>query len=265
MQYSGALQKMISMPTSPVKYTLEIGDDFLMMNQLIGKKIAFDFSGKYVCNCGLNVSRVYRANFCFECYISKPEAGESIFRPELSKAHLGIADRDLAFEQRYQLQPHVVYLANSGGVKVGVTRAKQMHTRWIDQGATSAIVLAEVPNRFLAGSIEVELKNHISDKTHWQRMLKNENPEVDLISTKNNLTEKLPQDLRIYASSNNEVYRFDYPVPHYPTKVSSVNLLKLPTFEATLSGIRGQYLLFENGQVMNVRSHEGYVVALDVR
>jgi len=264
MQYIGALQKMITMPTSPVKYTLEIGDDFLMMNQLIGKKMAFNFNGKYVCNCGLDVTRVYRANFCFECYISKPEAGESIFRPELSKAHLGIADRDLAFEQRYQLQPHIVYLANSGGVKVGVTRARQMQTRWMDQGATSAIVLAEVPNRFLAGCIEVELKNHISDKTHWQRMLKNEGEEADLTSTKIKLIEKLPQDLRTYTSDSNEIYTFAYPVPLYPTKVSSVNLVKSPTFEAMLSGIRGQYLLFENGQVMNVRSHEGYVVALDI-
>lgn len=264
MKYEGALKKMKTLPTQPVKYTLELGDDFLIMNQLIGRQLRFTFQGHYICHCGIDVPRVYRANFCYDCYFSKPEAGESIFRPELSKAHMGIADRDLEFEMSYQLQPHVVYLANSGGLKVGVTRSIQKHTRWIDQGASAAIVLAETPNRYLAGCIEVELKNHLSDKTIWQKMLTAGQTEVDLLAEKHKALALLPEELGAYASVNHEVQTFQYPVEKYPQKINSATLAKQPDLKGTLTGIRGQYLILDNASVMNIRSHEGYVVALDV-
>ena len=47
-------------------------------------------------------------------------------RPELSQAHLDIEDRDLTYEKKVQLQPHIVYLAVSSGLKVGVTRKTQV-------------------------------------------------------------------------------------------------------------------------------------------
>ena len=79
----------------------------------------------------------------------------------MSKAHLDIEERDLDYEKKVQLQPHVVYLAYTSGIKVGVTRKSQVPTRWIDQGATSAIEIVEVPNRYLAGASEVKLKRAI--------------------------------------------------------------------------------------------------------
>ena len=176
--------------------------------------------------------------FVTTAFYSKPEAGESIIRPELSQAHLGIEDRDLKFEEGYQLQPHVVYLANSGGVKVGVTRKQQMTTRWIDQGATNTIVLAETTNRYEAGLIEVDLKQHISDKTAWQRMLKDETPNVNLVERKLELGKLLKEDLRKFISKDDTLYYIQYPVNHYPSKVKSINLDKENKVEATLQGIK---------------------------
>ena len=264
MNFVGALQKMQTMAQNPVRYILDIGDDVLVANTLIGHQITLKFSDKHICFCGLQVDRVYRANFCYACYFSKPEAGEAIFRPELSKAHLEQEDRDLEFEKRYQLQPHVVYLANSGGLKVGVTRANQKATRWMDQGATQAIVFAETENRYQAGIIEVALKAYISDKTNWRKMLTDAFEPIDLLVEKKRLASLLPNTLTNYFSANNDVFEFTYPVDGYPEKVKSVNLSTVKNLSAKLSGIKGQYLIFENGLVMNIRSHEGYVVELAV-
>lgn len=265
MKVTGALKKMATMHDKPVQYALSIGDDMLALNKLFGRELAFDFTHKHLCICGEIKDKVYRNNLCYDCYTTNPAAGDAIFRPELSQAHLGIEDRDLEFEKGYQLQPHVVYLAVSGGLKVGVTRAIQKETRWMDQGASKAIVLAETPNRYLAGTIEVALKNHISDKTNWRKMLKNEDPELDLVEEKQRMAEHLTDDQKQYLSKNNEIYRFEYPVEVYPTKVASVNLAKKDEFTGKLTGIRGQYLIFSEGQVMNVRSHEGFIVDVDVR
>src|SRR5690606_42098080 len=106
----------------------------------------------------------YRQGFCYDCFYRSAEAGDWIMRPKLSTAHLDITDRDLEYEIRVQLQPHVVYLALSSELKVGVTRKSQVPTRWIDQGAVQALSIMEVPNRYLAGITEVALKNHFSDK-----------------------------------------------------------------------------------------------------
>jgi hypothetical protein len=266
MQFLGPLQKMKTMPENPVRYALRLNDDLLAMNQLIGRELQFVFTGSCICSsCGKISDRFYRNSFCYECFFSKPQAGEAIFRPELSKAHLGIEDRDLEFEKGYQLQPHVVYLANSGGLKVGVTRARQKQTRWMDQGASAAIVFAETENRYQAGLIEVAMKEHLSDKTPWQRMVKGQIDEIDLVAQKQALLKNLNDDQLQFASKDDSVYTFDYPVEAYPQKVKSVNLSKQKEHTGMLTGIKGQYLLFEEGQVMNVRSHEGYVVELDVR
>ena len=256
---------MITMHENPVRYALGIGDDMLTVNSLINKQIDIYFTHKHVCYCEKVVDKVFRNNFCYECYFTNPAAGDAIFRPELSTAHLGIGDRDLEFEQRYQLQPHVVYLANSGGLKVGVTRLNQKTTRWMDQGANSTIVLAETTNRFEAGQIEVALKSFVADKTHWQRMLKNHIEAIDLLAEKRRLIKELPEELQKFASTEDEVYNFSYPVEAYPQKISSVNLSKGDSFSGKLMGIKGQYLIFAQGAVFNVRSHEGYIVDLEVR
>jgi len=185
-------------------------------------------------------------------------------KPELSKAHLGEEERDLAYEQKMQLQPHIVYLANSSNIKVGVTRKAQVPTRWIDQGAHEAIEMVEVPNRYLAGITEVALKEYVSDKTNWRKMLKNDIEEVSLKEHREHLKQYIPEEAKQYLIEDNEETHIHFPVKRYPEKVKTLNLDKTPAYEGVLKGIKGQYLIFEDDTVFNVRSWEGYVVRLEI-
>jgi hypothetical protein len=171
----------------------------------------------------------------------------------------------LVYEKAVQLQPHIVYLALSSEVKVGVTRKTQVPIRWIDQGASQAIPIVEVPNRYLAGITEVALKKLYADKTNWQKMLKNDFVPVDLIKEKASLKYIIPKEVQeFYDINDNNLYQMNFPVLEYPKKVTSTNLDKSPTISGKLVGIKGQYLIFEGGLVFNVRSNEGFVVRIVV-
>ena len=185
-------------------------------------------------------------------------------RPELSKAHLGKEDRDLEYEKKVQLQPHIVYLANSSSIKVGVTRKTQVPTRWIDQGAHEALVLAEVPNRYLAGITEVALKDHLSDKTNWRKMLTNNIKDEDLKAWRSKLKEFVPEEVLPYYLTEGEEMLMEFPVLKYPEKVKSLNLKKSPVYDGILKGIKGQYFIFDDSTVFNIRGNEGSVVRLSV-
>lgn len=263
MQYEGVLQKMQTEIGSPIQYYMVFKNDFLNVNQVLDKKIKIDFI-KYQClNCG-NDRPIYRQGFCKNCFFEIPSAGDWIMRPELSTAHLDKEDRDLVYEKKVQLQPHIVYLANSSNVKVGVTRKTQVPTRWIDQGAHEAIEIVEVPNRYLAGITEVALKDHIGDKTNWRKMLTNAVEDENLIEWRNKLKRYIPQEAQEYFIQDNSETHIEFPVLQYPKKVKSLNLSKTPSFEGVLKGIKGQYLIFEDQTVFNIRSNEGTYVGLSI-
>ncbi len=263
MRYEGVLTKMRTEINDVVQYYLVWENDFVNFNQLLDKKISLNFLRYQCLNCGLE-KKIYRQGFCFDCFTSIPQAGDWVIKPELSKAHLDEEDRDLDYEKRAQLQPHVVYLANSSDVKVGVTRKSQIPTRWIDQGAHEAIEIVEVPNRYLAGITEVALKDHVSDKTNWRKMLTNDIVDLDLAEEREKLKEFIPEEAKEYYITNNKETEIKFPVHQFPEKVKSLNLVKNPFYEGVLKGIKGQYLIFEDGTVFNVRSNEGLVVELKV-
>lgn len=263
MQYQTVLKKMPTDLDTQVQYYLEMDNHVLNLNQQIGKTITIDFVG-YQCLCCSKKKKIYRQGHCYDCFYEQPSTADWIMKPELSKAHLGIEDRDLAYEQKVQLQPHIVYLALSSNAKVGVTRKTQVPTRWIDQGAVKAIPFVEVPNRYLAGVAEVALKDYISDKTGWQKMLKNEGEDVDLSALKEELKIHLPEEVQQYYVDDVKALEITYPVENYPTKVKSLNIEKENTYEGKLIGVRGQYLMFEEGRVFNVRSNEGIVVDIKI-
>ncbi len=264
MEFKGVLRKMNTEFAETIQYYLEIGDDFLNFNQLLDKKLSIVFE-KYQCMSCSKEKKIFRQGFCYDCFYEQPQAGEWILKPELSTAHLGIEDRDLAYEKSVQLKPHIVYLALSSEIKVGVTRKTQVPTRWIDQGATQALAILEVPNRYLAGVAEVALKKFVSDKTSWQKMLKNELSPDDLLLKKKELIAYLPQEVHPYIlEDSEEIYELNYPVAQYPTKVKSLNLQKSQHYEGVLKGVKGQYLIFEDGTVFNVRNNEGFVVSMGV-
>ena len=263
MQYQGVLKKMPTELGDPIQYYMLFDTDFLNVNQVLDRPIHIEFI-KYQClNCGED-RPIFRQGFCRSCFFETPAAGDWIMRPELSKAHLDKEDRDLEYEKKVQLQPHIVYLANSSNIKVGVTRKSQIPTRWIDQGAHEAIEILEAPNRYLAGITEVALKEHLSDKTNWRKMLTNEVIDQDLAAWRDKLKSHVPEEAGEYYLNNRTEIQLKFPVIQYPTKVKSLNLSKTPEFKGTLKGIKGQYLIFEDNTVFNVRGNEGYFVALTI-
>ncbi|MEN8703088.1 MAG: DUF2797 domain-containing protein [Polaribacter sp.] len=263
MQYQGVLRKMMTEIGEEVQYYLDMKTDFLNMNQLLSKEIKLSFVSYECLNCH-SEKKIYRQGYCQSCFFDIPQAADWIMRPELSKAHLDEEDRDLAYEKRVQLQPHIVYLANSSNVKVGVTRKQQVPTRWIDQGAHEAIEIVEVPNRYLAGITEVALKEHVADKTNWRKMLKNDIEDVNLVEWREKLKEFIPAEATKYFIESNTETNINFPVTQYPSKPKSLNLIKTPTYSGKLVGIKGQYLIFEDETVFNVRSNEGLVVNIEI-
>lgn len=264
MLFRGRILKMNSQIGEPIQYYLNLSEDLLHLNQLFGRKIRIKHTGFQCVECDMDLP-IFRMGFCKKCFFESPYASESILKPELSKAHLGIEERDLEVEQKIQLQPHIVYLSYTGDIKVGVTRESQIPTRWIDQGATLALPIARTTNRYEAGVIEVELKKHISDKTNWRKMLQNEpEPELDLVDLKNKILHFFPNESKNFILENNEIWRLKFPYNNIPEKIAVFTLEKQPEFIGVLTGIKGQYLCLNNSNFINIRNHEGYVIELEI-
>ena len=255
------LNKMSTENTDVVQYTLGYSNSEIRLNDFLGRPIKLVWTGHIFCRkCSKNTKKSFGEGFCYTCFVSAPEASPCILHPELCEAHLG-KGRDLEYEERNHNQPHFVYLAATDIVKVGVTRSTQIPTRWIDQGANKAIILAETPNRYLAGLIEVALKSVFADKTNWQNMLRNQcDDSIDLIEEKWRIEEILPSDLVNLLSENDEITELIYPVLNYPAKVTSLTFDKETEISGILTGIRGQYLMFDNQFVINIRRHTGYEI-----
>ncbi len=259
---TGNLRKMQTRLEAVAKYTLVLDDVPIDMNARIGETIKLTFDGTINCiACGRETKKSFGQGFCYPCFRNAPEASECIIRPELCRAHEGEA-RDMDWAERHCLVEQIVYLARSSAIKVGITRASQMPTRWIDQGASDAIVFARVPNRYTAGLVEVAMKEHLTDRTNWQRMLKNEVIDADLAATKASLIDTLDADLRQHIDADDTVCTINYPVERYPEKVKSVGFDKLAEIEGVLAGIKGQYLIFDDNRVLNIRKHNGYRISL---
>lgn len=263
MYHEGNILKMRTELATPVNYFLPVGSNEIVMNELIGHEISMNFTGQINCiSCGKQTKTSFNQGFCYNCLQTAPEASESVIRPELSKAHLGMA-RDMEWAEKHDLIDHFVYLAVSGDIKVGVTRHHQVPTRWIDQGASAAIKVAITPNRHIAGVIEVFLKKHFTDKTDWRAMLKNEIAvNFNLLEEKEKVYSLLPSELKKYFNKDNEITEIEYPVITFPKTIKSVGFDKTPKIEGKLTGIKGQYLIFQDDSVLNIRKHNGYFLQI---
>ncbi len=261
----GHFLKMQSELREPVQYTLNFDEHVINMNEQIGRKFSIQHTGNIHCiNCGRKTNKSFFQGYCYPCFIKLPQTDPSVIHPEKNQAHLGIS-RDMEWSKKHDLIDHVVYLALSGGLKVGVTRHTQVPTRWIDQGARAAVVLARTPHRNLAGQVEVAMKKHLNDKTNWRAMLTNKTDnEPELMDALEKATAHLTGELAQYIETDQQITQITYPVAQYPGKVKSVNLDKNPEFNGTLKGIRGQYLIFDDGLVMNIRKYNGYEIELDI-
>ncbi|MEY3017495.1 MAG: hypothetical protein RL336_630 [Pseudomonadota bacterium] len=270
---SGAIAKMRTELASPVQYRLPIGDGEVAMNALIGKRLHLSFMQAITCcHCGRKTNKSFNQGYCYPCFTKLAQCDSCIVSPEKCHYNAGTC-REPEWGEANCLIDHYVYLANSSGLKVGITRGTQIPTRWMDQGATQAIPLLRVATRHQSGLVEVACKAFVADKTNWRAMLKGEAGEIDMRAAAADILTKASSDIaalqgehginNIQVLDQAEAVTIDYPVEEYPTKVTSFNLDKDPDVEATLMGIKGQYLIFDTG-VINMRKYTSYHLQLSV-
>jgi len=273
MKYSGNIKKMQTQLNDTVQYHLPIGDDLVDMNALIGSEIKFNHNGDINCvACGRKTKKSFSQGFCYPCFQSLAQCDSCIIKPEKCHYNEGTC-REPKWGEDFCLKDHYVYLANSSGLKVGITRGTQIPTRWMDQGATQAIPIFKVKNRLTSGLVEVIFKNHVADKTSWQKMLKGAADKVDmkarrdeLYALSKNALDELAKTLgsdAIAFLENESIVDINFPVNQYPEKVKSFNFDKTPEVSGTLNGIKGQYLILDNG-VLNMRKFGGYALTLEI-
>ena len=267
IQASGHLAKMDVQLANTVQYQLPLDDQRIALNDLIGHSIRLEYRGDIHCiHCGRRSKKSFSQGYCYPCFTKLPQCDTCIMSPEKCHFHHGTC-RDPQWGEKYCFTDHFVYLANSSGVKVGITRGTQLPTRWIDQAETQDLLSFRVQTRYQAGLIEDCIREHIADKTSWQKMLKGNAEMADLAAIRDDLLiksesglELLEQEFglqalqRLYNETTTEIH---FPVTRFPEKVKSFNLDKAPLVEGELQGIKGQYLILDTG-VINIRKYTGY-------
>ncbi len=256
-----------------VRYRLELADQQVDMNALLGQQLLLAWQGAIqCCACGRNTKKSFGQGYCYPCFSKLAQCDSCMMSPEKCHFHLGTC-REPQWAEDVCFQPHYVYLANSSGLKVGITRATQLPTRWLDQGAVQGLAIARVKTRRLAGLVEDLLRSKIADKTNWRAMLKGSVAELDLAAERDALLQQFAEPLAALNAEHGAdavvqligvdqlSHTFHYPVLEYPTKVSSHNLDKTAEVQGRLMGIKGQYLILDTG-VINLRKYTSYQVAL---
>ena len=262
------LFEMRSRLGQPVSYSARLGDNEIALNPLIDQQLKLIFSGGIYCiHCNRKTNKSFNQGYCYPCF----QAVRLLhYPPERCHLEQGTC-REPAWGEKYCMQDHIVYLANSSGLKVGITRATQIPTRWIDQGATQALAIMRVRSRLQSGTLEMVFKQHVADKTNWRDMLKGKAAELDMAGERDRLLAACEEDIKelkdrfgffaISVLKGIDPVSIDYPVQAYPEKITSLNFDKEQVVSGTLKGIKGQYLIFDSG-VINLRRFSGYEVEL---
>jgi hypothetical protein len=267
----GIVRKMRSRLGQPVSYSARLGDNEIALNPLIDQQLKLIFSGSIYCiHCNRKTNKSFNQGYCYPCFQKLAQCDSCIIHPERCHFEQGSC-REPAWGEKYCMQDHIVYLANSSGLKVGITRATQVPTRWIDQGATQALAIMRVRSRLQSGTLEMAFKQHVADKTNWRDMLKGKAAELDMADERDRLLAACEEDIKelmatfgffaISVLKGIDAVSIDYPVQAYPEKITSLNFDKEPVVSGTLKGIKGQYLIFDSG-VINLRRFSGYEVEL---
>ena len=269
----GQLRKMQVRLETPVTYQLPLTDQLVDLNPLLGQSISLSYTGNIFCiHCGRKTSKSFNQGHCYPCFKKLAACDSCIISPEKCHYQEGTC-REPEWGQTHCMQSHYVYLANSSGLKVGITRGDQLPTRWIDQGAIQALSIFKVSQRYYSGLLEVLYKQEVSDRTQWQRMLKGQVEEMSLLQKQVELYDLFTEQVEAMKSElpqgaivnieNDAMTEILYPVEEYPVKVKSFNFDKQSLVEGTLMGIKGQYLILDTG-VINIRKFSGYHVEFSV-
>lgn len=269
----GAISKMRIAMDAPAQYSLRLNDAQYALNPLIGQTMRLEFLGSIHCtHCDRVTKKSFAQGYCWSCFSKLAQCDSCIMSPEKCHYEAGTC-RDPQWAQDFCMTDHFVYLANSTGVKVGITRRSQLPTRWLDQGAIQAVPIFRVATRQQSGFVEDVLRSQVADRTNWRALLKGDVEPVDLIAIREQLLERCAEPLQalqqrfglqaIQPITDVDVLEMAYPVEAYPAKISSFNLDKKPVAEGTLIGIKGQYLLFDTG-VINIRKYTSYQLSVSV-
>ncbi|MCL5974259.1 MAG: DUF2797 domain-containing protein [Gammaproteobacteria bacterium] len=258
---------------TPVDYKMIVGEYQVPMNPLIGENIQLIYAGEIRCqNCQRKTKKSYSGGFCFPCSQKLAQCDLCFMKPELCHFAQGSC-REPEWGEQVCMQDHIVYLANSSGIKVGITRISQIPIRWLDQGATQALPIFRVSSRYHSGLVEVMFKNHVSDRTDWRKMLRGPAESIDLVEQRDRLQAECADEVKLLQQqlgegaitplSDENVLEITYPVTQYPQKISSLNFDKTPEIAGKLLGIKGQYLIMDIG-VLNIRKFNGYQITMKV-
>ncbi len=266
----GALSKMSAQLGDPVvQYAFRLGDGQVAVNPLLGRRIRLEFLGAIHCShCGRKTGKSFAQGYCYPCFTKLAQCDSCIMSPERCHYEAGTC-REPAWGESFCMTDHVVYLANSSGIKVGITRATQVPTRWIDQGARQALPIMRVATRQQSGLVEDLLRSQVADRTNWRALLKGEAEALDLPAMREAIFQACDAGIQglqqrfglqsVQKLEDVEPLEICYPVEAYPTKVVSLDLDKTPVVEGTLRGIKGQYLILDTG-VINIRKFTAYQV-----
>ena len=266
----GRLEKMVAIHDAPIRYELVLNHQRVPLNPLLGQTVSLQHTGQLYClHCNMPMKKSFNQGYCYPCFSRLAQCDMCMMKPETCHHAVGTC-RDSVWAETFCFQSHIVYLANTSGLKVGITRHTQIPTRWIDQGAIQALPIFKVMSRRLSGQIETLLAQYVSDKTQWQRMLKHQIEPLDLIVERDKLLATCANELNELAQLNRGAMEFlvdekvvdlRYPIEIAPLKVTALNFDKTPHISGVLHGIKGQYLIFDKG-VLNVRKFAGYEIAL---
>ncbi|MBA1321577.1 hypothetical protein M2396_000180 [Pseudomonas sp. BIGb0278] len=268
----GSLSKMsVQLQAPVVQYSFRLGDSLVPVNPMIGKTLRLEYLGAIHCShCGKRTKTSYSQGYCYPCMTKLAQCDLCIMAPERCHYDAGTC-REPSWGEQFCMTDHVVYLANSSGVKVGITRATQLPTRWLDQGAIQALPIMRVSTRQQSGLVEDVLRSQVPDRTNWRNLLKGDAEVLDLAAIREQIFDACADGIRtlherfglqaIQPLPDAEVVEIRYPVEAYPKKIVSLNLDKTPVIEGTLLGIKGQYLIFDTG-VINIRKYTAYQLAV---
>lgn len=248
-----------------VSYTLVLDNEEVPLQSLLGKPLTLSLSGIIHCiACNRTIKKSYQQGYCFPCTQTLAQCDICIIKPELCHHRHGTC-REPEWAEQHCLQSHYVYLANASGIKVGITRGSNIPTRWIDQGASQALPVLEVKDRYTSGLVEVLFKTEVADKTNWRKMLQGQPEMLDLVELRDRLLTKLEPELQkleahrtktINVLQHATVLEFHYPVLEYPTAVKKAEFNQQGILQARLLGIKGQYFILDQG-VINIRNLVG--------
>ncbi|MBV4492398.1 DUF2797 domain-containing protein [Pseudomonas oryzicola] len=268
----GSLSKMaVSLQAPVVQYSFRLDDTQVPVNPLIGQRLRLEYLGAIHCShCGKRTKTSFSQGYCYPCMTKLAQCDVCIMAPEKCHYDAGTC-REPSWGEQFCMTDHVVYLANSSGIKVGITRATQLPTRWLDQGASQALPILRVATRQQSGLVEDLLRSQVPDRTNWRALLKGDAEELDLVAIREQVFDACAEGLRelqgrfglqaVQPLADAEVVQMKYPVEAYPSKIVSFNLDKDPVVEGTLLGIKGQYLIFDTG-VINIRKYTAYQLAV---